>query len=542
MSHYALALSLGHNSSAVAIKDGDILGGYEEERFSQIKSDSQFPIQSIKALKSQFDLPDNTDICVSHWFLDGNVHNPTKYWQPNTLLALFPDAKVHSLEINKFSHHDAHKESAKVFAGPEFTSEDYYTLVMDGFGTAGEVMSIYHNDLLISRVFGFQYSLGMFYQYSTAYIGMKMNQDEYKQLAYETRIVNLPVNTDEINNYIDNFSRAQMNKLGYAMSTGLMDPMVSLDALTQTQMWVNSVLDKYLDEFNMTDADLLTKRILVSYFSQRYVETMVLSVVQNLHPKNLLVVGGLFYNVKLNHLMAEEVIGKLCVMPLAGDQGAGLGVYNYHFNDLVWPEHLFWGHRDLDYNKLSAVEGIVVCNSEREARQLIAGQLRTEGFVNIVRGSMEYGPRALCNTSTLALPDVGIATQINKMNERTNEMPFALVCTKDQAYEHFEDCDKIHKSLEYMICTRIFHRNEHLGLEGGAHYYPLEDYYTCRPQITNDLMMIDLLNTFGPLINTSWNFHGMPIVRGTDEIIYTHNSERLALPDIDFKTIVIKEI
>ena len=53
MSDYALAISLGHNSSAIAIRDGEILGGYEEERFTQVKSDSSFPIQSIKSISSK---------------------------------------------------------------------------------------------------------------------------------------------------------------------------------------------------------------------------------------------------------------------------------------------------------------------------------------------------------------------------------------------------------------------------------------------------------------------------------------------------------
>jgi predicted NodU family carbamoyl transferase len=147
-------------------------------------------------------------------------------------------------------------------------------------------------------------------------------------------------------------------------------------------------------------------------------------------------------------------------------------------------------------------------------------------MVNVVRGSMEYGPRALCHTSTLAYPDKRLAKQINQMNNRVNEMPFGLVVTKEQAEELFWGTEKVHKSLEYMIITRQFKRGMTEFMEGGAHYYPVTGTYTCRPQVTKDPMMVEILNATGPLINTSWNYHGTPIVRSTDEILYTHAHER----------------
>ena len=46
-----LLLSLGHNASAVLIRNGHIVAGYEEERLSKIKSDSSFPRMAIEQLK-----------------------------------------------------------------------------------------------------------------------------------------------------------------------------------------------------------------------------------------------------------------------------------------------------------------------------------------------------------------------------------------------------------------------------------------------------------------------------------------------------------
>ena len=54
-------------------------------------------------------------------------------------------------------------------------------------------------------------------------------------------------------------------------------------------------------------------------------------------------------------------------------------------------------------------------------------------------------------------------------------------------------------------------------------------------------MIRELCAEFGPLINTSWNYHGVPIVYNTDQIEYTHVREVYALPEVKFKTVVIRE-
>ena len=46
---YILGISaFYHDSSAALIKDGEIISAVQEERFTRIKHDSGFPIQSIK--------------------------------------------------------------------------------------------------------------------------------------------------------------------------------------------------------------------------------------------------------------------------------------------------------------------------------------------------------------------------------------------------------------------------------------------------------------------------------------------------------------
>ena len=237
-------------------------------------------------------------------------------------------------------------------------------------------------------------------------------------------------------------------------------------------------------------------------------------------------------------MLAKLTPGKTCILPLAGDQGCGLGVYNRYFGDLIWPDHLYWGHRDLDF--ACDDPSMVSFDTMEDAMFDIDKELSTVGFVNIVRGAMEFGPRALCNTTTLATPFSSVGATINRINDRTNEMPFALVMSKEQADDLFVDVDHIHKSLGYMICTRDFKPGKAEELLGGAHYYPDLAVYTCRPQITEDPYILGLLKVHGPLINTSYNYHGVPIVLGEAQIKHTHSMQQSTAPDVAFKTFIIR--
>jgi predicted NodU family carbamoyl transferase len=536
----ALALTLGHNSSAVLIVDGQVICGYEQERFSTVKSDSHFPTDAINEINKRFPLPSDTSVCVGHWFLDHDLPKPNKYWDPDFLVKLMPHCEVLSLD-REFSHHDSHLESAVVFAGDDFANT-YTAIVADGFGSSGECISVYEvhrgSYRLLNRWFGFEKSLGLLYQYATAFLGMKMHNHEYKMLAYEVHLHKLGYNVLKLNSIVLDTAKVWVDNIFHSKIDKETDPLLMATALTETQARIDVLLQRVLIEMDASGASVHDKRCIISYFVQHVVEEVMVTIFHNFAPTNLLLVGGLFYNVKLNSILAKLTPEKTCIMPLAGDQGCGLGVYQRYFGDLEWPEHLFWGHRDLNF----ACDDIQMVSFEDldTAMGPIVDELSEIGFVNIVRGAMEFGPRALCNTTTLALPYSSIGETINEINDRTNEMPFALVMSAEQAVDLFIDVSKIHKSLGYMICTRDFRPGKESDLFGGAHYYPDLRVHTCRPQITDDPHLLALVNAFGPLINTSYNFHGVPIVLGESQIKGTHTKQRAVAPGRDFRTFIIR--
>lgn len=532
-----LLLSLGHNSSAVLIRDGHIVAGYEEERLTKEKSDSSFPRCAIEQLKHMYpkDFTDITGVYISHWFTDGklpDIHD--KYFDPLYFDFNMPEAKIHSVSMD-FTHHDAHAWSATAFAGKEFPVNNTAVLVADGFGNFGETMSIYglskHGEPALSRrSFGYESSLGLMYQYATAYLGMKENRDEYKLLGYEAHIGEYMLE-EEIEIITELAEKNALQHVEIIMDRDVVDrydPLLALDALPALRVQYGIHFEKVLAKLNVdSQYSEEARRSVIAFYVQTRLEHTVKTIVNDLKIDNLIVVGGLFMNVKLNNELAKIIPGNMCIMPLAGDQGAPLGLYHAMEGDLVWPDNLYWGTREFYDIKSDKLHMLV--DDSNEYTPFITGLLQSDYIVNVVKGNMEFGARALGNTTTLARATKANVEYINTLNGRNTIMPMAPIITRRSANRIFKDTINIHKSLEYMICTRDF-RVMNYSLMGAAHNVPIYDPdndtgFTGRPQIIdpehwlNDVL-INMPNEM--LINTSFNEHGMPICYSMQDILRCH--------------------
>ncbi len=537
-----LAVSLGHNSSCVAISPdtGHILCGFEEERLSGIKSDSAYPILSIEKCLSTLNNRDINRIYISHWFAEGRLIK-CKYYDKDHMESL---GVYTIIGVSKdVTHHDAHNYSAIAFAQSSEGFEDgYYSLVVDGFGTQGECISMYQctsanavfaKTRLLHRAFGYNKSLGILYQYATAFLGMKMQQDEYKLLGYEAHCDELhPDDFDKIREYAKRISKKYFEGIMNPMAIDRdKDPIVNINALKATKDGIFKTLWDMLGEFDIDDSTSFEARVTVALLVQKVVENVVLQLVSKFGIKKLICSGGVFMNVKLNMLLSNQV-DKLCVMPLAGDQGAAIGLYHYHNQNLQWPNHLYWGHRTWDgIEKFDSIDGIKVFTDRDAFVNSIISELNITGYVNIVTGSMEYGPRALCNTTTLAKANAENTETINKLNDRVTIMPMAPVMTEEMSRKYLApNFLRYHKSLEYMIGACELNPGVD-NIDGAAHYYEHKwfggNFKTCRPQIIgSDHPVYDVLESIGePLINTSFNYHGVPIVYDVNDIIKSHQKQ-----------------
>lgn len=545
-----LLLTLGHNASAIAIsvKDGIAVveNAYELERLSGVKSDSRFPLDAMIALKER-GVSNFERVYVTHWDPMNNVDElKPKYWDRSVFPSHMP---VYSQESLGLSHHDCHAYAAVAFAGDTFPKRDSGVLVIDGFGNMSEHISYYRLNQhgkpeLLTRLYGYSTSLGLMYQYATSFLGMKMHEDEYKLLGYGSKIYEV----DVLRGPIDDLALFEATRLLKRMrSIDGRRLEVTLDVLPEVQEeWANR-FRSMLDRLGMQGipSDSFEARVVIGYIVQRMLEITV----QNLFmreipiPTNLIITGGVAFNVELNRKLITMMRGKVCAMPLAGDQGNSLGLWAFHnhrarldFGDLCW------GRRNYEYEALP--DGMQVFESDGpEVLAALSQALDEVGFVNLVRGRMEFGPRALCNTTTLALPTQEIAEEINRINGRNSVMPFAPVVWHLAMPVTFQAAYKLHKSDAFMISALPYIPDVGQKVQGAALFTP-DKIFTGRPQsykpkYENDSVGILLQTKQQILINTSFNVHGVPICCDMKDVIHSHQFQHNLNPNV--RTIVITD-
>ena len=571
MNNY-LFITLGHNSSAIFVDNSSFeetekscIIGYEEERLSRIKADSQFPIDAINEIKYNVGLNrmKGCEILISHWFNFTGAETPNKYitlQDINMLKEISTNIKL----VNKdFTHHDAHAYSAYEFRDYFKKQEGnipVYCIVADGFGNNEEVLSIYRRDTgkkpeLVKRFYGYEKSLGLFYQYATSFVGMKENQDEYKFLGYEAHInkafddAEIRILAEESDKIVENFKNAYSSddvKLSFA---GICGREINYDKLTETKENWHKLFADILFKLNFRGSDKTTDaaRVAIAFVVQRTVEKVINCIVASFGIKYLCLAGGLFYNVKLNNSILTSlanVDGNLSIMPLAGDQGAAIGMYAAEEDTPQFPfRTLAIGTRRLyNIDKFADNENIFVEQiphiDDTESIKCLVSEIADHSadgrIVNIVYGNMEFGPRALCNTSSVFLPNAELTAENNANNKRNEVMPCAPVCTPFAAANLFskDELERVIGSLNFMICTLHYTKPHSNMYDGVMHNETLSTKYTGRPQIVQvDSFMHKLLSRVQNitdmkcLVNTSFNNHGNPIVFDTADIISNHKMQ-----------------
>lgn len=587
-----IAISLGHNSSAALIdEDGTVVLAYEEERFTKKKSDSHWPKNALAEIfkhKQPSRLEKNT-LYISHWYDDFEFYKTEidsriqKHFDPKEVSKLINDYafKIVTLDEN-LTHHDAHAWSALAFLKSNYNESigrgglDTLIFVADGFGNNAEVLSVYQATLYkdcapdfkkLNSVKGYNLSLGLMYQYATSFTGMKENEDEYKFLGYESHIEkvlneqgvrSLAVEAGEIISYF-----MQENGFRNNNSRGFID-LESLESVKN--MWYerySKVLDSVQQYANVNlkeDKDAM--RTVIGYLIQLTIELTMEQIIAKYEEKtgikNICVAGGIFYNVKLNNSILKATDGLFCVVPLAGDQAGGIGLY-YAKNPSILTDmwfdgfsNLCLGKRSLDPETLLS-EKYKTKNDHMHVRihdkkvpfvRNVIDELAKNTLVNIVHGQMEFGPRALCNTSTLALPTKENVELINTLNKRNTVMPMAPVMLRKHLDFFFEESqfEKVVGSDKFMIVTYDYRTSLLYDKYSGVmHKYPLKEVYSGRPQVVEDdsiLVIAEILRKvwielgYACLINTSYNVHGVPIVRGIDDAYESYEFQQNIIKDL----------
>jgi carbamoyltransferase len=272
---------------------------------------------------------------------------------------------------------------------------------------------------------------------------------------------------------------------------------------------------------------------------QQVLEDIMLRSIARLlerHPaRHLGLAGGVFANVRLNRVLAEQLpIDEIFIYPAMGDEGMPAGgalCYLLQRDGLQrWLKHrhrlrdVYLGR---DYtgaidDALKASPAVVVTAEppvEGAARRLNAGLLGA-----IYTGRMEYGPRALGARSILANPSRRETHDLlNKRLSRSEFMPFAPVIAAEKAAAVFEIGAVNSYACRFMTitCNVKPQWRERIAavvhIDGSARPQTIER--EVNPLYYDILTAFERENGLPVLVNTSFNVHEEPIVNKPSECI-----------------------
>jgi len=232
-----------HDSAAALVKDGKVVCAFEEERFTRLKHDNNFPLRAVEECLKQRKLKISDITYVAYYekpllkferILETFVETYPKSllpfikgmpeWLNNKIKVedIIRKKMRFSKKIFYIPHHLSHVSSA--YYPSSFN--DAAALTIDGVGEY-ETTVLWHvkdNALVKLQSLTFPHSLGLFYSTFTAFLGFKVNNDEYKMMGlaaygkpkYKSKILKT-INTKADGSFelnLDYFSFRSLSKCG----------------------------------------------------------------------------------------------------------------------------------------------------------------------------------------------------------------------------------------------------------------------------------------------------------------------------------------
>ena len=407
-----------------------------------------------------------------------------------------------------YNHHKAHALPTLFYSD----WEDALMVTADGGGdninhsrrrfANGQIEEIYGGDEWLTRIPPID-SLGQAYAAATRALGFRDNRHEGKLTGLSA--MGEPAFAERIGQYF------RVDEVGHIFS----------DFRRNSEMF--NLLREIAKEGSREDVAASIQKVLE--------DKMLLSVSRLLRhypAKHLGVAGGVFANVRLNRVLAEQLdLEEIFVFPPMGDEGLPIGGSLVYLLERDGIAHWLKQRRRLkdvylgrDYTAaadpiLSAIPGIRRLTGdpiEHSAKRLAVGEIGA-----IYTGRMEYGPRALGARSILANPSRRETHDLlNTRLDRTEFMPFAPVIAADRASEVF-DVNKVNAyACRFMTITCNVRPNWRdriaavVHVDGSAR--PQTIVRESNPLYFDILMAFEKITGIPVLVNTSFNVHEEPIV------------------------------
>jgi carbamoyltransferase len=480
---YILGANAYHGDvSAVLLRDGEIVGAVEEERFRRVKHYAGFPHMAVEACLrlGKVDGRDIEHFAVSRdprahllrkvafairrrpgeALVRDRIRNARKVRGISGTLAeslSLTSERVRN-RLHWVEHHPAHLASA-FFASP---FDDAAVCAIDGFGDfVSTSFAVGRGNCL--KVLGhvyFPHSLGLLYLALTQYLGFEKYGDEYKVMGlapygkpeYAPALRRLVSLADDGGFRLDlSFFRHHTDGVSMTWNDG--EPVIApvytpkLEALLGPRRCPQEVIE--------------ARHEAVAASVQVVFEEVALHVLNGVYQRTrlprLCLAGGCAMNSVLNGKIRERTpFEEVYIQPAAADNGTALGAALYVWHHVLGNqrkcvmEHSYWGPAFTDSDIDTVVQtrrpdlGTQGCqiesieNSETLCRWT-AAQIAAGKIVGWFQGRMEWGARALGNRSILADPRrADMRDTINeKIKYREKFRPFAPSILEEGLNDYF---------------------------------------------------------------------------------------------------------
>ena len=557
--------SFYHDSSASLIINGGIINAVQEERFTRIKHDPSFPVNSIKYILEEHKITLNEIDFVIFYekpflkferLLETYVANSPRglssfrkampIWLREKLfqkIFIIKELKKISNEFNSeklmFSEHHISHASSAYYPSP---FDEAVILTLDGVGewSTTTISLGKKNKLKIIKEIQFPHSIGLLYSAFTYYLGFKVNSGEYKVMGlapygrpiYKDLILQKLIDLKE-----DGSFRLDQSYFNYSIG------------LTMTNKKFSALFGKPVRK---ADIDSLTQfHMDVACSIQEVIEIIILKITKFLSQKyqisNLCLAGGVALNCVANSKILEAKHFKnIWIQPASGDAGGSLGaaLYFWH-NELNGIKKIdedsmkgsflgpYFDENDIKKELIKCGAKFEIFNND-EVIDKTSEALAHGKAIGWFQGRMEFGPRSLGSRSIIADPrSENMQKNLNlKIKYRESFRPFAPAITREDLNDWFNiDIDspymlfvskiKKHLQIELNQKQKNLFGIEKLNIKRSKIPAVTHVDYSARVQTvhkkTNPKFHL-LISKFKErtncpiLVNTSFNVRGEPIV------------------------------
>jgi carbamoyltransferase len=556
-----------HDSAAALVVDGEIVAAAQEERFTRIKHDPDFPLRAVEYCLQEAGLrPEQIDYV-------GFYDKPLLKFERllETYLGFAPAGFQSFLqampvwlrqklylprELNRglggaykkryvfTEHHESHAASA-FFPSP---FDEAAILTLDGVGEWATASAGYGrgNQITLTHELRFPHSLGLLYSAFTYFCGFKVNSGEYKLMGLAP--YGEPRFTGEILEHLidlkpDGSFRMDLSYFNYC--TGL----------TMTSKKFGRLFG---GPPRKPESPLTQREMDLAASVQQVTEEIMLRMARFIHAetkcKSLCLAGGVALNCVGNgRILRDGPFDDIWIQPAAGDAGGALGVALFIWyqllnnprkaNPLDHQRGSLLGPRPDAGHIQKFLDGIGAkykfYADEDELCQEVARLIASDKVIGWVQGRMEFGPRALGSRSILGdARSPAMQSVMNvKIKFRESFRPFAPAVLQERVSDYFDVRDQ--QPSPYMLLVAPVQKSRRLPVEAGKlqGIDQLKQLRSVIPAVTHvdysaRIQTVDrdrhgryykLLKAFEQqtgspvIINTSFNIRGEPIVCTPEE-------------------------